>query len=241
MFLVRWQKWKNGHRRGGGLCSIQPFTAPSWWNLHHLLQLPSIILFTLLSTWGGKSAKKVLNHLGQEMAHLALHSFCAQQELAIWPNLDAWNGGAGKCGPGLVGPSQHELCSRRTLPSLPQQSAEEREESEQPAQEWASLPGRPKHWGPKADETGPGGEVNSERDHVRCHLWQITHITYDIPYMCNLKYGTNEPLWNRLSRKGTGERVSRRLGLASKALHRGCTHDESYCTDREPSTPCDKP
>ena len=32
-----------------------------------------------------------------------------QQELATWPNLDARGGGAGKCGPGLVGPSQHEV------------------------------------------------------------------------------------------------------------------------------------
>ena len=34
-----------------------------------------------------------------------------EQELAAWPNLDARDGGAEKCGPGLVRPSQHELCS----------------------------------------------------------------------------------------------------------------------------------
>ena len=34
-----------------------------------------------------------------------------EQELAAWPNLDARDGGAGKCGPGLVEPPQHELCS----------------------------------------------------------------------------------------------------------------------------------
>ena len=87
----------------------------------------NIILFVniYLAEGEGKVPRRFLIILVKKWPTSSPLILC-QQELATWPSLDARDGGAGKCGPGLVGPSQHELCSRTgILPSLPQQSAGE--------------------------------------------------------------------------------------------------------------------